>query len=286
MRLDLCRRCQFVWFDPREFEALPPAPSKPREPEIPLEARERVALAQMKHWEEWKRQREEQQIEGPPPAESWKWVPAMLGMPVEEAVDPLRSWPWVTWGLSALLVLIFAVTARHLDAAVEQFGLIPAQLFHGGAGKLLTSFFIHGGIWHLVANVYFLLVFGDNVEDCLGRWRYVGLLLVSALAGDLLHVLIEPRADVPTTGASGGISGVIVFYALRFPHARLGFLMSYFYVFRWLYLPAWVALVIWVLLQLFGAGQQMAGMSSVSSLAHLGGASVGVVAWLLWRRRG
>jgi membrane associated rhomboid family serine protease len=62
--------------------------------------------------------------------------------------------------------------------------------------------------------------------------------------------------------------------------------MSYFYVFRWLYLPAWVALVIWVLLQLFGAGQQMAGMSSVSSLAHLGGASVGVVAWLLWRRRG
>lgn len=286
MRLDVCRRCQFVWFDPHEFESLPPEPRERVEPDLPMESREKVAMARIKHAEEWDRQQMETQIEGPPPDDPWKWIPAMLGMPVEEEVDPLRAWPWVTWGLAALLVLIFAATAGHLEAAIEQFGLIPSQFFHGGAGKSLTSFFIHAGIWHLVGNVYFLLIFGDNVEDYVGRWRYVALLLLSTLGAALLHVLVEPRADIPCVGASGGISGVIVFYALQFPHARLGFFVGYVYRFRWLYLPAWVALVLWILFQFVGVAEQISGISNVSSLAHLGGAAVGVVAWLVWRRRG
>jgi membrane associated rhomboid family serine protease len=289
LRLDLCRPCQFVWFDPREFEVIPPAPPKPAAPDLPLEAREKMALAEIKLREERDKVpdllgKEFGDDGGEVPEEPWKWIPGVLGFPVEEELSPLRSWPWVTWGLAALLVLVFAVTAQNLPDAVQQFGLIPKQVFHGGQGTLLTSFFIHGGFLHLLANVYFLLVFGDNVEDYLGRWRYAALLVAATVFGNLLHILADPRVDIPAIGASGGISGIIVFYALQFPHARLGILIRYFY-FRWLFLPAWVALVAWFALQLLGAWLQLAGESSVSSLAHLGGAATGLVAWIAWRHR-
>jgi len=284
LRLDLCRPCQFVWFDPREFEVIPPTPPKPVKPELPLEAREKMALAEIQLLEERDKEKSAGHISEEVPEEPWKWIPGVLGLPVEEEVSPLRSWPWLTWGLAALLVLIYAVTAPNLAEAVRQFGLIPKQVLHGGQETLLTNFFIHGGLWHLVANVYFLLVFGDNVEDYLGRWRYLGLLVAATLFGNLLHLLADPRADVPAVGASGGISGVIVFYALQFPHARLGILIRYFY-FRWLFLPAWVALLAWFAIQLLGAGLQVSGQGGVSSLAHLGGAATGLVAWIAWRRR-
>jgi membrane associated rhomboid family serine protease/Zn-finger nucleic acid-binding protein len=285
LRLDLCRPCQFVWFDPREFEVIPPAPRKPAAPDLPLEAREKMALAELKMREELEKDRGIGEIGEEAPEEPWKWIPGMLGLPVEEDVDPLRSLPWITWGLAAMLVLVFALTVGHLEEAVREFGLIPGQFFGRGMGKSFTSFFIHGGLWHLVANVYFLLIFGDNVEDCLGRWRYAGLLLAATLAGDVLHVVAEPRADIPTIGASAGISGIIVFYGLQFPHARLGILVRYFYIFRWLFLPAWLALLAWFGLQLFAAGLQLAGEGRVSALAHLGGAATGLVAWIAWRHR-
>ena len=289
LRLDVCRPCQFVWFDPREFETIPPKPRLVKA-EMPLEARERMALAEIKLLEKrdpvtdlFKKEMIDE--EGEVPKESWKWIPGVLGLPVEENVGPLRSLPWITWGLAAVLVLIFALTASDLEGSVRQFALIPSQFFGHGFGKSFSSFFLHGGLWHLVANVYFLLIFGDNVEDYLGRWRYAGLLLAAALAGDVLHVLGEPRTEIPTIGASGGISGVIVFYGLQFPRARLGILVRYFYLFRWLFLPAWVALVAWFGLQLLTAGLQVAGDGQVSGLAHLGGAATGLVAWIAWRRR-
>jgi membrane associated rhomboid family serine protease/Zn-finger nucleic acid-binding protein len=286
LRLDVCRPCRFVWFDPREFEALPAAPPKPAEPELPLEAREKVAVAQIRFLEERAKGAEiAEEFGEEAPEEPWKWIPAMFGLPVEEETSPLRSWPWVTWGLAALLVLVYAVTAHNLDQAVRQFGLIPRQTFRGGEYTLFTNFFIHGGLWHLVANVYFLVVFGDHVEDFLGRWRYVALLVAACLTGDLLHILAEPRGDIPAVGASGGISGVIVFYGLQFPHARLGILIRYWYVLRWLYLPAWAALIAWFAIQLLGAWLQVAGASAVSALAHLGGAATGLVVWIVWRNR-
>jgi len=284
LRLDLCRPCQFVWFDPREFETIPPVPPATAKPELPLEAREKMAMAQLKMQEEIEKQRGLGKISEETPEEPWQWIPGVLGLPVEENVDPLRSLPWITWGLAAVLVAVFALTVGNLEHAVNAFGLIPAQFFGRGMAKSFSSFFIHGGLWHLVANVYFLLIFGDNVEDYLGRWRYAVLLLAAALAGDVLHVLADPRVHTPAIGASGGISGIIVFYGLQFPHARLGILFGYFYVFRWLFLPAWLALLLWFGIQLLTAGLQVAGEGQVSALAHLGGAATGLVAWVAWRR--
>jgi membrane associated rhomboid family serine protease len=115
----------------------------------------------------------------------------------------------------------------------------------------------------------------------LGYGRFLVLLLLATLAGDCLHAAADPRSTIPCVGASGGISGVLVFYALKFPHARLGF----FWRLRWLHLPAWGALVLWLLWQSVGVLQQVSGIGNVSAIAHLGGAAVGLLFWLKWRRQ-
>lgn len=285
LRLDLCRECQFVWFDAREFEQLPAVAEQPKPLQaIPLEARERLAVAQIQHRAEmpqWEAP-EGGGLGGAPPEEPWKWIPAVFGLPVESDIAPVRSIPWLTWGLAAVLALIYLVTFRNLEGVVERLGFVPDQALRLGGATWLTSFFLHGGLLHLLTNGYFLLIFGDNVEDYLGRWRYLALLFFATICGDLAHVLLEPRGDLPSIGASGGISGVIVFYALQFPRAQLAFFVRWFY---WLRVPAFVALALWILLQFLGAAVQIEGLSEVSSLAHLGGALAGLVAWIAWRNR-
>jgi len=142
---------------------------------------------------------------------------------------------------------------------------------------------LHGGILHLIGNMYFFLVFGDNVEDWLGEKRYLLLILFSLLAGDIFHILGDPSSTIPVIGASGGISGIIAYYALKFPHARLGILFGYYFHYDWIKMPAYVMFVIWIVLQMVGVWQQLAGYSNVSSLAHLGGAAVGVIFWYFTR---
>ena len=115
--------------------------------------------------------------------------------------------------------------------------------------------------------------------------RYLLLIATAAFIGDLAHIALDPRPQTPCIGASGGIAGVITFYALNFPRMRLAFLMRWGFVwFRWIQLPAWFAFILRILFQLIGTLEQRAGISSVSSVAHLGGAAVGVVAWLVWRK--
>lgn len=281
--IDVCTACNFVWFDPREFQQFPKAPPPPAVREMPEKAREALAMAELRRDELRHR---DSNFGGTGPDDEWKVLPALLGMPVEYEVNALRHLPWFTWSLAMALAVVFAATYATLPAAVQRFGLIPAQLWRMGGLTLVTSFFLHASLLHLVGNVYFLLVFGDNVEDQLDVRHYGLLLLTATVAGGLLHALGDPRGLLPCVGASGGISGVIVYYALRFPEARLGILIRYFLFFRWLHFPAWSGLIIWVVWQALIAHQQLAGRSSVSALAHLGGAAVGFGAWLLWRRRG
>ena len=277
--LDVCTGCQLVWFDPHEFERFPQRPTESIDRDrVPQSVREKIAVAEAKAVAERSRGSD---FGDAAPEESWKWVLGFLGMPVEQNTNPLRSLPWITWGLAGLMAVTFLATWQH--DVVEQYGLIPAEALRHGGLTLLSSFFLHAGWIHLLGNAYFLLIFGDNVEDHLGRWRYVVLVAAAALAGDVLHVMADPRSTVPCIGASGGIAGVIVFYALRFPQARLGFMFRFWLYFRWFQMPAWFALILWFLLQLLLAASQLAGTSNISALAHLGGAAVGLVAWLLWR---
>jgi len=281
--LDVCTGCQFVWFDPQEFEQFPAQVHPPSDRErLPEKVREQMALMEL--------QQDAERARGGDfgtqgPEESWKTIPAVFGLPVEHEVNPIRCWPWMTWGLSGILVLVFALTYNNLLPVAMDWGFIPAHPWRHGGLTSLTSFFLHGGLLHLIGNVYFLLVFGDNTEDCLGRWRYLALLVMATLVGDCAHACGDPRGMLPCIGASGGISGVIAFYALKFPRARLGFVLRYWFAYRWFYMPASVALICWIVLQLWLAHLQLAGISSVSALAHLGGAAVGLLVWLLSRNR-
>ena len=169
----------------------------------------------------------------------------------------------------------FAATGA-LGQAIKQWGFVPDDVFRHGGLTLVTSFFLHAGIWHLIGNMYFFLLLADNVEDHLGRSRFLLLLAAAHVAGMVLHAAFDPRGHVPCVGASAGISGVIAYYAVVFPHAKLGFLLRWFLLFRWIRMPAYVALVLYLVLQLIGAWAQVSGFSSVSALGHLGGLGVGL----------
>ncbi len=279
LRLDVCTCCQFIWFDPHELAQFP-APDATASKPLPEKAREAIAMQQVRRVAE---EAEKAAYKDPGPEEPWQWIPGLFGLPVEEDAPDVKGWPWLTYGLAAVLVLVYAVTATNLRFVIDQYGLVPAELWRHGGVTPITSFFLHGGLLHLIGNVYFLIVFGDNVEDDLGVWPYVVLLVAAALFGDLLHVLGNLHSSVPCVGASGGISGVITYYALRFPRARLGYMFWFWWYIRWVHVPAYAALVFWFAIQFLLVIQQQMGVGNVAALAHLGGAAVGVGAWLLWR---
>jgi membrane associated rhomboid family serine protease len=218
------------------------------------------------------------------PDETWKCVAAFCGFPVEKDTDALESRPWATWILSGVIALISIIAFFNLEWAVDAFGFIPSHALRYGGITSLTSFFLHGGILHLVGNLYFLLIFGDNVEDKLGWKKYLLLIFGATLAGDFVHWLAQSNSSEPCIGASGGISAVLVFYALQFPRAKLGFLFLIWWRIRWVYIPAWIALVLWLLMQTYGIFMQLSGFSNVAATAHLGGSAVGFIYWLCWKK--
>ena len=253
LSLDVCMQCKFVWFDAREYVVFAEQPTMTEEP-------------------------------GKLVDKKWKWIPAILGMPVERQTHPILVRPWLTWSCALVISLVSVAAFMNLQAAVSHLGLIPADLWRYGGLTLLTAFFLHAGWFHLISNVYFLVVFGDNVEDYLGRLRYLWLLLLATLAGDALHIALDPHSTMSVIGASGGISGLVAFYGLQFPEARIAVLLTRF--FWWpLRMRARTALLLWFLLQFLLAWLQAAGRSNISALAHLGGAAVGLVFWLVWRSR-
>ena len=287
VELDVCGLCACVWFDPGERVALPQAPPEQpegvEEPELSPGEREAIAAERIDRirleYGESKRTRG--------PDEKWQWLPALLGFPVECGVPAVRTRPWVTWGAAALCLIVFvgALAAGGVAALVGMFrtwGFIPSEWYRLGGATILASFFLHAGVWHIVGNIYFLVVFGDNVEDQLGWKRFALLLLAAHVAGIIAHGVFEPRSSMPLVGASLGVSGVIAYYAVAFPKARLGMLFLFFF---WMRLPAYVWLVLWGIFQLLLARSQLAGTTNISALGHLGGAVVGFVAALVVRRR-
>ncbi len=272
--VDVCQGCRFIWFDPHEFEGLPLISSdKPAREDLPLEARKAIALARL---EALKETQELQEIGDTSPDHWWEVILGFLGMPVEYNASNIKNTPVITWTLSALVLIVTIMSLSNLETIVKNWGLIPEQCTRHFGLTFISSFFLHAGLIHLIGNLYFLMIFGDNVEDILGRLPYLLLIMFSGFAGDLAHILFDPGATTPVIGASGGISGVLAYYCLRFPRARVGML----WWFRWIRIPVGWMLGLWIVGQVIGALKQISGFGSVSALAHLGGAAVGVVFWL------
>ena len=287
VELDVCLPCGCVWFDTSEYKATPhsaapPAPVKKEKLFASPRAREAAALMDL----ETVKRRQEREAAGDRdegPQEAWKILPAVLGMPVECDVPPLSTRPLATWGLSAAVVAAFLLTVGGLGAAVRDFGFVPAEWSRGGGLTTLSSFFIHAGWMHLIGNVYFLMVFGDNVEDQLGKGKFLLLVLAGHAAGMVLHAALDPRGGIPCVGASAGIFAVVTYYAIAFPRARLAFFLFGRFRAGWLRVPAWAMLAFYTVLQLAGAGAQMQGAGSTSNLGHLGGMVIGAIAAIVAR---
>ena len=212
----------------------------------------------------------------------WKYLLCFLGLPVEVDPPPVHHPPWATWTLAALVTAVSLFTMARMDQAASGWGLIPGERWRYGGLTLVTSFFLHADPFHLLGNVYFLVVFGDNVEDLLGRVRYLALLLVGALAGGLLHVAANPSSRIPLVGASGGVAAIILYYGLVFPRGRLRMLRFPFFF----DLKVSGALVLWVIVQVIGAFVQATRGTQIGYVAHLGGALAGLIFWSLNGRGG
>lgn len=161
--LDVCIGCQFVWFDAHELEQLPRPETAPEQKPLPARAREEIALAEIESVAQ------QAELEGDSyggPSDPWKWAVGLFGLPVECSTPSLGSAAWVTWGLAASLVAVFFLTADNLAAIVPRYGFVPAEPLRLGGLTLITSFFLHAGIWYLVGNAYFP---GRVWRQCRGR---------------------------------------------------------------------------------------------------------------------
>lgn len=284
--VDVCSLCGSIWFDPGEYAEVPRQaiePSAAGEPELSPEARRAAAVATVRSMQ----RRQEEELGAEAPVSSWQYLPAILGFPVEIRAPELGSRPWMTWAVALAAVAVFATTfTGNLDAAVTGWGFIPRDWTRHRGLTIVSSFFLHAGLLHVLGNVYFLVVFGDNVEDDLGAARFALLLLSAHFVGLVAHGVFDPHSTLPLVGASAGVSGVVVYYAMAFPRAKLGLFFWIFFYPKWISFTARTALALWIGLQLLGSWEQVAGFSNVSALAHLGGGAVGLVAALAARRGG
>jgi membrane associated rhomboid family serine protease len=201
--------------------------------------------------------------------------------------QPRYSTPWVTRFLIGLNLLIFFFEAtldrRSLNALVGQFAVVPAQLAGMLAGAsayplpgvvlpFFTSLFLHGSWMHVIGNMWFLYIFGDNVEDYLGHFKYLVFYLLTGVLAMGTHVVVNLNSTAPALGASGAIAGVLGAYFVLYPRARV---LTWFFVFV-IWVPAWIILGYWFVLNfLSGTATALAvqsqNMGGVAFWAHVGG---------------
>jgi membrane associated rhomboid family serine protease len=220
--------------------------------------------------------------------------------------------PYVTLALIALCVLAWVFVqgaggALALATSVCELGLIPGELtlalqpgtpFPMGerlvcltdpgrqTGNVVTSMFLHGSWMHLIGNMWFLWLFGNNIEDSMTRPRFVAFYLLSGLAAALAQVAANPASPIPMVGASGAISGVMGAYLVLFPRVRVYTMVPLGFLLHSMALPAWVMLIYWSGLQLVGGFTSIGSdEGGVAFWAHLGGFVAGVVLVKLFERR-
>jgi membrane associated rhomboid family serine protease len=179
---------------------------------------------------------------------------------------------------------------------VYALGVVPASLL--GQGQLppelslvspwmtvFTSMFMHGGWMHLIGNMLYLWIFGDNVEDSMGHGRFVVFYLLCGIAAVLAQALPDPASTIPMVGASGAISGVLGAYLLLYPHARVLVAIPLGFLLHTMRIPAGLVLVLWFGLQLFSSAMAQPGQGGVAFRAHIGGFVAGMILITLFKQR-
>jgi len=211
---------------------------------------------------------------------------------------PSSSFPIVNIIFIAVnsIVFLYEVSlGSELERFIHEYGLIPAKvIFYSNSFvdrfyPFLTSMFLHGGWFHLIGNMLFLYIFGDNVEDRMGHFKYLLFYLICGLGAAFTQIVINVRSEIPMVGASGAISGVLGAYILLFPKSRIVTLVPIFFFLHIVEIPAAVFLLIWFIMQFFSGVATLAASretGGVAFWAHVGGFVVGLVLTRFFIKKG
>jgi membrane associated rhomboid family serine protease len=208
--------------------------------------------------------------------------------------NPSGTFPYVTVTLIMVNVLAFLYQislGRALEPFLYRYGMVPILVsnfhkmpeigFFDVATTFVTSMFLHGGWFHILGNMWYLWIFGDNVEDRLGHGRFLAFYLICGIAAGLVHYGLNPSSRLPTIGASGAVAGVLGAYLLCYPRARVDLLLFFFFFVQIITVPAAFVLFLWFILQIFsgvlslGTGAHVTG--GVAWWAHVGGFLCGLL---------
>ncbi len=226
-------------------------------------------------------------------------------IPYSDPSEPSRIFPWVNIGFIVVNFLVFfyelslgAQGTSHLNSFITQYGLVPCE-YTGGchpvAGTpnpywftLFTSMFMHAGWLHILGNMIYLWVFGDNVENSMGHIRYFFFYLICGLGANALEIATTVGSHAPGLGASGAIAGILAAYLMLYPTSRVGTLIPIFFIFLPIRLPAWVLIIFWFGLQLLYGVESLAtrtvNVGGVAYWAHVGGFVTGAILVWLFRK--
>ena len=215
--------------------------------------------------------------------------------------NPTELRPVVTVALIAACVLVFLWQVSLGEAgyrrAVYALGFIPAVFFGERVLPpeavllppeltIVSSMFLHGGLWHLAGNMLYLWIFGNNVEDAMGHGRFVAFYLLSGLAAALSQGLVKPDSTIPMIGASGAVSGVLGAYLLLYPHARVLVLIPLGFFSQLVRVPAVLVLGLWFVIQILSSLAADPERGGVAWFAHIGGFVAGMAMIPFFKRRG
>lgn len=185
--------------------------------------------------------------------------------------NPRQKFPFVNFLFIGINVVVFIFSLTSFEYFIETYGFTPAKF---SILALFTSMFLHGGIAHIFGNMWFLHIFGDNVEDKFGHFKYVIFYILSGIAASLLHLLLNIGSNAPAVGASGAISGVLGAYVVMFPNVKVHVIGSFYHGM----VSAKFMLGIWFLFQLVSGTFSLFGaQSGIAFFAHIGGFVFGVL---------
>ena len=220
--IDICRNCNIVWLDHEEESALSQQSDfvNRQQTSAQINSVEAVQLAEMVKISRKK------DFDVRSDIEIWHWFPGLLGLPIEVTSRRPVSTHW-TWILSLIITIIFFIFRS--ENSFQDYGFVSEEPFRYFGLTWITSFFLHSNIWHLVGNLYFFLVFANDVEDDLSALEFLGLVFGSHFIGILMMWFITGSSNIPMIGMSAAVFGIMGYYMMRFPTSRIAYL-SVFYI--------------------------------------------------------
>lgn len=193
--------------------------------------------------------------------------------------NPRERFPFVNFLFIIMNIAVFAISLSAFEQFIDAYGFKPAQF---SILTMLTSMFLHGGVAHIFGNMWFLYIFGDNVEDRLGHFKYIIFYILAGIAATLLHFALNLNSNIPAVGASGAISGVLGAYMVLFPHAKVYVSGSFGHVGK---VSAVFMLGFWFLFQLVSGTMSLFGaQSGIAFFAHIGGFVFGALAGWIFKK--